>query len=779
MNNYIKSRKHAPKRTSPVLTTATLAAGLALALPAVAADDVPSADDSGQAKTLDKIEVRGLRSFVVSPKFTQTLQDTPQTIEVISKELFNQQGATTLTEALRNSAGVGTFYAGENGNTTTGDAVYMRGFDTSSSIYVDGARDLGSVSRDLFNIDQVEVVKGPAGTDTGRSAPTGAINMVSKQAKLGEAVSGAVSAGSEGQKRATADWNTTLGATSALRVNAMWQDSDVPGRDHVNNSRWGIAPSLGFGLGTGTRVFLDLLYVKQDNVPDGYVPTLGLPGWTPQPGLEQLAGHPVDPQNFYGTRDDHDNVTAQMATLRFEHDFSDAVKLSNTLRWGKTEQDYLLTAFMSTGGTTANPMGGNIKWTDIDDLSGYTMTRGNPTFKDQQNKIVTDQLNLRADFSTGAVDHFLSTGLELTREEQTAYGTVATGTRPPANLYDPDWNDVGDFAWSRSGAVSRGKTDTSAFYVFDTIKFGEHFLLTAGIRADHYTTDYNATAVCNTPGTTGGSGRSIVYCGTSPIGTIVNSADLEDSDTLLNYKLGVVYKPSDAVSLYANAALSQQPPGGANFALSTSANSADNVNNDPQKAKTLEIGTKWALNDMLALNMALFRTDVTNEIAADASSPSGYSQTGEKRVSGMEISAVGNITDNWNLSLGYLHQNAKVEEGALTAADGTPNLTYTPDEAVTSWTTYKFPFGLSIGGGARYTAGLHRGTDGAVGTPQYTKSWTVWDAVVSYDINEHFGLRLNGYNLFDKQYVASINKSGYRYTPGAPRYFLLSADFRF
>lgn len=776
MNNYIKSRKHAPKRTSPALTTATLAAGLALALPAAAADVTP-ADDGGQAKTLDKIEVRGLRSFVVSPKFTQTLQDTPQTIEVISKELFNQQGATTLTEALRNSAGVGTFYAGENGNTTTGDAVYMRGFDSSSSIYVDGARDLGSVSRDLFNIEQVEVVKGPAGTDTGRSAPTGAINMVSKQARLTEAVSGSVSAGSEGQKRATADWNTTLGENSALRLAAMWQDSDVPGRDHVNNSRWGIAPSLGFGLSGATRVYLNLLYVKQENVPDGYVPTLGLPGWTPQPGLEQLAGHPVDPENFYGTRDDHDNVTAQMATLRFEHDFSDIVKLSNTLRWGKTEQDYLLTAFMSTGGTAANPMGGNIKWTDINDLSTYTLTRGNPTFKDQQNKILTDQLNLRVDFSTGAVDHFLSTGLELTREEQTAYGTAATGSRPPANLYAPDWNDVGNYAWARSGASTHGKTDTSALYVFDTLKFGEHFLLTAGLRADHYKTRYAATAVCTTvtPLPRGG-----VACpaGTAN-GSIVPTANLEDSDTLLNYKVGLVYKPSDAVSLYANAALSQQPPGGANFALSTSANSADNVNNDPQKAKTLEIGTKWALNDALALNLALFRTDVTNEIAADPSSPSGYSQTGEKRVSGMEISAVGNITDNWNLSLGYLRQNARVEEGALTTADGTPNLTYTPDEAVTSWTTYKFPLGLTVGGGIRYTSGLHRGTDGAVGTPKFTKSWTVYDAVVSYDVNEHFGLRLNGYNLFDKQYVASINKSGYRYTPGAPRYFLLSADFRF
>ena len=148
---------------------------------------------------------------VQSPKFTQPLRETPQTIQIITSEVFTQQGATTLTEALRNSPGVGTFYAGENGNTTTGDAIYMRGFDTSNSIFVDGIRDLGSISRDVFNIEQIEVIKGPAGTDYGRTAPTGSVNLATKQAHLGNAVSGLVSVGSDGQRRAQADLNQTIG----------------------------------------------------------------------------------------------------------------------------------------------------------------------------------------------------------------------------------------------------------------------------------------------------------------------------------------------------------------------------------------------------------------------------------------------------------------------------------------------------------------------------------------------------------------------------------------
>ncbi len=752
--SHIKSRKHpTPTRTS-TLAAAGLVTGLSLAaLPGLAHAEAPAS-----ARTLDKVEVHAQQGYKreksASPKFTQNLQDTPQTMQVIASELFNQQGATSLTEALRNTAGVGTFYAGENGNTSTGDAVYMRGFDTSSSIFIDGVRDLGSITRDVFNTEQVEVVKGPAGTDNGRSAPTGAINMVSKQANLRNAVSGTVSAGVDGQKRATADWNQTLGETSALRINALWQDSDVAGRDHVNNQRQGLAASLGFGLGSDTRYYLNLLHVTQDNVPDGFVPTIGLPGWTPQPGLEQLAGHPVNPSNFYGTRQDHDEVTAQQATFRFEHDFSDALKLSNTLRWGKAEQEYLLTAFMSTGGNATNPLAGNIKWTNINDLSTYTLARSTTTTKDQENSILTDQLNLRGDFATGSVQHNLSTGLEWASEKQDTRSYAATGARPPANLYNPNWNDADNLVIAHNGASTHGKTDTTSLYLFDTLNFGESFLLTAGLRADHYTTDYRTVAA---------TGVATAF---------------SDSDTLFNWKLGAIYKPNESVSLYANYALSQQPPGGSNFQLNESPNSANSINLDPQEARTIEAGTKWSFrDDALALNLTVFRTEVTNEITGNATD--GYYQNGQKTVEGVEISTVGRISDNWSVSAGYTHQKTQVHKGTLLTADGSNNLTYTPEDAFTGWTTYSFPFGLVLGGGVRYSGEMHRGTDGAKGTPAFTKSYTVYDAVASYAVNEHLMLRLNAYNLFDKQYVASINKSGYRYTPGTPRTFVFSADFRF
>ncbi|HWL47932.1 MAG TPA: catecholate siderophore receptor Fiu [Sphingomonadaceae bacterium] len=708
---------------------------------------------------------------VASPKFTQPLRDTPQTIQVIKKDLFIQQGATTLTEVLRNSPGVGTFYAGENGNTTSGDAIRMRGFDTSNSIFVDGIRDLGSISRDIFNTDQVEVTKGPAGTDNGRTAPTGSINMVSKRAALDPLLAGTVSAGVDGQKRASVDINQPIGAlpNAAFRLNAVWQDSDVPSRDHVNNKHVGLASSLGVGLGTATRAFLNFLYVDQDNIPDGYVPTIALPGWEPQPGQEPLAGHPVDSENFYGTRKDHDDVTAQMATFIFEHDFSDRVKLTNVARWGRTKQDYLLTAFMSTGanivGDPANP----------DDLSAYTMTRGNPTIREAVNRILTDQINLRIDFATGAIEHNLSIGAEITGEKQVIYGHSSSGTLPVANLYNPDWNDTSDYTYWRNGSGAWGKTNTQAFYAFDTAKFFDGMLLvTGGVRVDHYKTTYFSNAACTTNVVPTPSRQT--QCDGEPIGTIVTTNDLTAKDTLFNWKLGAVFKPSEPVSLYVNYAVSQQPPGGDNFTLAAGSN-ANNPDFKPQKAKTIEAGVKWdALDGALAFNAALFQTKVQNEVnTADLSDL----QSGSKRVRGFELSVVGNITEAWSISAGYGHQKTKVTTGAPIAVDGTSNLTYSPDDSFTSWTTYRMPFGLEIGGGVRYTSGLHRGTDGAAGTPPRTEGYTVVDAMLGYALTDNIMLRVNAYNLFDKDYVTSINKSGYRYTPGQPQTFLFSADFRF
>lgn len=775
----IKSRKHAAHRFTANRTplAATLATGLVLAgpIPALAqSQGGPAADEVLPTKTLGSVEVVAEREApytgeLASPKFTRPLVDTPQTIQVIGSDLFNEQGATTLAEALRNSPGVGTFYAGENGNTTTGDTVFMRGFDSSSSIFVDGVRDLGSVSRDVFNIEQIEVTKGPAGTDNGRTAPTGAINMVSKRARLGDAVSANLSWGTAGYLRGTADWNRSLGDSSAFRLNVMAQDGGVAGRDVVERQRWGVAPALAFGLGTSTRTYLNLLHVQQDNIPDGGVPTIGLPGYSsPDPARPQIGDAPaVDPSNFYGTLSDHDDVAIDMATLRIEHDFENGASLQNTSRWGRNEQDYLLTAFM----LSADPA--RFITPDIDDPSTWEVARSLPTFKDQRNTILTNQTNLRMHFGdAGGVQHDLSAGVEFTREELQTRGQSPVGDSawPYANLYAPD-PDVTGMAWAHDGTRGDGRTDTASAYLFDTIEFNPRWLLSGGLRVDRYETEFSSLVECG--------GRRGPDCGELPAGSVVPGVDARDSDTLLSWKLGVVHKPTEHGSVYANYAISQQPPGGGSMELSNRDNNADNPAFDPQEARTVELGSKWnLLGERLLLTAAAYDTRVLNEIVQDPIDGLYY-QTGEKRVRGIELGAVGSLTEAWALSAGYTVMDTEVVHGDAVTADGSEVLAYTPRNAFTAWTTYRFDSGLTLGGGVRHNGDMTRGRDGAVGTPTHVDGYWVFDAIASYAFDNGLELRLNLYNLFDEQYVAAINKSGYRYTPGVPRSAMLTASYRF
>lgn len=776
----IQRRKHAarPCLSSHASTTplaAALLAGLALGAPlAASAQDASGPYPDDQVTNLGKVEVvaaggQRYTGQIASPKFTQPLVDTTRTVQVIGSDLFNEQGATTLAEALRNSPGVGTFYAGENGNTSTGDTVFMRGFDSSASIFVDGVRDLGSVSRDVFNIEQIEVAKGPAGTDNGRTAPTGAINMVSKHANARNASSASVSWGTAGQRRATADWNHAFGKGAAFRLNLMAQDGGVPGRELLERKRWGVAPSLAFGLGSPTRIYLNLLHVDQDNLPDGGVPTIGLPGYaSPDPARPQIGEAPrVDPHNFYGTLADHDDVAVDMATLRIEHDFSAAASLLNTTRWGRNEQDYLLTSFM----LSADPA--RFVTPDIDDPSTWAVARSLPTFKDQQNTILANQTNLRLHFGAeGAVQHDLSAGVEFTREQLHGRGQAATGGSawPFANLYHPD-ADVTGLTWAHDGTRGDGRTDTAAAYLFDTMKPSERWQLNGGLRVDRYTTEFSSLVVCG--------GRRGPACGDLPAGSVVPGVDAEDSDTLVSWKLGALYKPTANGSIYANYAISQQPPGGGSLELSASDNNANNPVFDPQEARTAELGTKWNLfGDGLLLTAAVYDTRVLNEIVQDPIDLQYY-QTGEKRVRGIELGAVGNIGEAWALSAGYTVMDTEVVSGSAVTADGSGVLAYTPRNAFTAWTTYRFASGLSVGGGVRHSGDMTRGSDRAVGTPTHAEGYWVFDAVAGYAFRNGLELRLNLYNLLDEDYVAAINKSGYRYTPGTPRSAMLTASYRF
>jgi catecholate siderophore receptor len=766
--SHIVSRKHATSRFNHHVSSALAMLIVPFAAQAAAADQVKAPTTLAEIKVVSSADNDFKADKAASPKYTEKLVDTAQSITVIKKELISQQGAVTLTEALRNTPGVGAFFLGENGSTTTGDAIYMRGFDSSSSIYVDGVRDIGSISRDVFNIDQVDVLKGPAGTDNGRSSPTGSVNLVTKQPTLEEATSGTVQIGSGSQKRLTTDVNHVIDADKgiAVRLNAVAQDSGNPARDQVKNKRGAIAPSIAFGLNSPTRIYLDYLHVDQENVPDGGVPTIGLPGYSapdvlPNPVRSFLnTARPVDPHGFYGSNTDHDKVRADMVTIKIEHDFSPTIKFLDTARYGRTHQDYILSSFMANTG--------NLKTPDPADPSTWTLARTNRTVKDQTNDIMTNQSVATITIDGGLLKHTVVAGLELTSEKQTniGYASASLGTLDPAPLYAPNpAMAVHNLNPTRNGTGADASVNTQSLYLFDTVKIGEDWIFNAGARVDHFNMSYNAvtalTAVTNG----------------LPVGTLVPT-NLHLGDTLVNTKVSALYKPTKDSSVYALVASSKAPPG-TNLAFSTNANSAANPKYEPQASTTTELGTKWDfLKQKLSFSAAVYRTTVKNEVEQDPIDLLYY-QTGRKRVQGVELGVTGELSRDWLVSAGYARMDTKVESGKLITAANINALSYTPKDTFTGWTSYTLPMGLKIGGGARYVGKLLRGTDGAVGTPAYADAYWVVDAMASYPINKNVDLQFNLYNLADKEYIAAINKSGYRYSPGAPRSASLTANFRF
>lgn len=771
MSIYIKSRKHHAVHRLCTSLGSSVGASLAVSALALAAPLSANAQQTERqgGTSLPQVEVKESKESykaerISSPKFTQPLVDTTQTVTVIKKEVFHAQQATTLTEALQNSAGVGTFNTGEGGGgTNTGDAVFMRGFSTANSIFIDNIRDTAGVSRDLFNIEQVEVVKGPAGADNGRSAPTGYINMVTKQPILENAYSGTLTYGTGDQKRITADLNRQVDGVNgaAFRLNLMKQDSGVPGRDRVANKRWGIAPSFAIGLGTPTRILFDYLHVQRDNVPDAGIPTIGAPGYFNTNTVGKNLAR-VRTANYYGTANDYDRSTTDMFTAILEHDLNANVTIRNIMRYGKTKQNYAIVSPNLIDASNANP-------------ANWTIARPLQT-RDQENDILTNQTNATIKFNTGPIKHAVTTGLEFIHEKQTTvlYNGGTPAPNLTSNLYAPNPYAPASVAIFPTGERREGITNTVGVYLFDTLELSPQFQINGGVRLDRYHTDYNTI----TP-STAASNPSL------PVGTL-RSETLGKGATLLNWKIGALYKPMPNGSIYVAYATSQQPPGGAGFALNGAANgttnSADNVNLAPQKAGTAEIGTKWDVFDKkLLLSAALFRTEVSNEITRDAVTGNLFTQSGKKLVNGIELGASGEIVRNWSVNVSATLMNAKVSSDTSASLNNAP-LSFAPRKALSIWSTYALPAGITVGGGVRYIDTLARTASntigGATNTP-YAQSYWIADAMVAYQISKNVNLQLNLYNLANQSYTASLNNNGNRYIPGAERSAKLSLNLAY
>ncbi|MBH3410237.1 TonB-dependent receptor [Pseudomonas putida] len=744
MMRHVPSAVSSPRLIVTAIGVAFSASGAYAADPAastaITLDATSVNGKAEQASTDYKVERAS------SQKYTAPLVDTPRSVTVIPQQVIKDTNALTLQAALRPVPGI-TFGAGEGGN-PQGDRPFIRGFDAQGDTYLDGVRDTGAQTRESFAVESVEVAKGPNSAIGGRGAAGGTINLVSKRAHLGNSLDGAWTWGSDQTQRYTFDGNYQFSDTVAGRLNLMTHESNVAGRDKVNYDRWGIAPSLAFGLGTATRVNLDYYHLESDDLPDS-----GIPYSIPTAGsAARTSAHPSKPNdggdsdNFYGLTDrDFRKTRVDIATFAIEHDLTDALTIKNTFRHGNSMQDYILTQPDDSKGNVNN---GSV-WRRANTRVGNTST-------------TTNQTDLFGEFYLGGLKNSFSTGIELSREESdretynvdtdTVPGGAANTNCTPGmigatsgynctSLSNPNPDDPWNGAISRNYAGTNTKSNTRAIYVFDTLELSPQWLLNMGLRYDHFDTQYRGY---NANGSTAVSSKGIVSKG-------------KDTSEFITGQLGLVWKPADNGSIYVSYATSATPPGaylGEGMEGNPLGNTTDRSGNllssdmEPEETTNYEIGTKWDLfNERLSLAAALFRTEKEN--ARVQVNTTTYENVGETRVQGIELSASGKITDKWQVFAGYTYMEARqIDGGPLGAANDGNQLPNTPNNSASLWTTYSITPKLTIGGGAFYVDDVY----GSVANTTMVDSYVRYDAMAAYKLTKNVDLQLNVQNLTDKVY---------------------------
>lgn len=774
-------------RPSP-LATALL---MTIATPALAAPvgEAP-ADAAMQAKELDTVEVHGERvRKASSPKYTEALVDTPQTITVVTSEVMAQQNLLGLKDVLSTLPGI-TFGAGEGGG-GYGDSINLRGFTASSDITTDGVRDSAQYTRsDTFNLEAIELVNGANSAMSGAGSVGGTINLVSKAAREGDFSTFTVGAGTDNYGRVTADSNFDFENGVAVRLNAMGHTQDVPGRDEEFKHRWGFAPSIAFGLGSDTRFTLSYLHQHDNNMPQYGVPfALSPSNDGPLPG--------VDRETYFGYRNtSRQESDVDMLTGLLEMDFGDRIGLRSLARLQRVEQYTNATALQGTwclangtnpytGGACANlPAGPGVPAGTVQPPGTWSPTGGpRGLVRDTENFIAHSQTDLTLGFDTGRVGHDVVVGVSFSKEDfeldsgsgfRNADGSELANNNSNYPLQDLDnpyniWTGPRNFV--RTGRTE-GSLENQALYVFDTLKFGERWLLNLGARYEH------------------NEGDTVTYGVTDGRITGVTNRFVNEDD-LFSYRAGLVYKPMDNASVYLSYANSRTPS-------KTSVNGACNANTcnvDPETAVNIELGTKWdVLENRLALTAALFRNERQNYKVASAD-PLEPEQVldGKARVDGVALGVAGNITREWAVFANYTFLDSEVLQNAADEAASDPvkgrELTQTPRHAASLWTTYALG-DWTFGYGATYQGSFYPNNANEA-VYRKTDAYWVHRAMVGYQINPRIGLQLNVSNLFDEEYYTGIRNNltvdaagtvtagnGWA-NPGEGRSAVLTATFRF
>ena len=717
---------------------------------------VASADDAGNGQEASagdrrEIVVTGVREAETGYKVSNSssgmrtdtpLVDTPQSVSVITAKQIEEQAANSIGDAVRYTPGI--YSAQGEGNRET---LVIRGMTTTGDFFVDGIRDDVQTYRDLYNIQRLEVFRGPNAMAFGRGGTGGLINRVTKVADWTPVREVRLEAGMYDHYRGQIDLGGAVNDAVALRLTGVYQNSGSY-RDGVEYERWGINPTVSFRIGANTVIQAGYEHFQDDRIADrGVTSRLRPAGFT---GAVEFVDTPRS--RFFGDPENSPTWTnTDAANLYITHDFGGGVTLRNRTRYADYDKFYqnVFPGALNAAPST-NPAGlpaGTYAAGTIVQISAYNQATKRENF--------VNQTDLNAEFSTGGIGHTLLVGAEFGRQNTDnirleGFFPVSGNASGVSAIFAPLSNpriSRNDIRWApnATSASNTSSLDIAAGYIQDQIELSPAFQVVLGLRFENLVTNV-------TNRRTGAKFRTV--------------------DNLWSPRAGLIYKPVENASIYASFSRSYLPRGGDQLAGLT----IDNQSLDPERYQNYELGVKWDINPSFSIGAAIYQLDRDNVIVLiNPNDPAaGTELGGGQRSRGFELQAMGNITPQLSVVGSYTYQEAEFTRAiSATVKDGAwiPNA---PRHSASLWTRYDVTpqLGLALGGvyqGRRFAA-----QDNLVAMPGYFRA----DAAAYYRINESIDLQVNVENLTNETYFvfAHSNTNG---TPSAPTTVRGAVNFRF
>lgn len=648
-------------------------------------------------------------------KIPTLARDLPQSISVVRKQQIDDQLFSSIGEVVRYQPGI-TGGQGEGNR----DQIVIRGQDTTADFYVNGVRDDVQYFRDLYNLERIETLRGPNALTFGRGGGGGVINRVSKEAQFSPVYEFTLQGGSYGDRRGTFDLNRAFGSKLALRLNGLGEASDSF-RDHVDLRRYGFNPMATIAPDEETRITVSFDFFRDRRTADRGIPSIS----------RRPADVPIS--TFYGDPSQSDvRADVNVLNVGFERQFGKVLFRNKTL-YGDYDKFY------------QNYVPGAVNSAELVSITAYNNTSGRRNFFNQS--------DFYYDLITGGIKHTLVGGFEFGRQLSTNFRNTGyfnnTSTSILVPFDDPLVSTPITFRQSATDGNNKTDLTLTAAYIQNQVDINRYIKVIGGLRFDYIDLKFHNNRT---------------------------GADLRRIDRIVSPRIGVVVKPFERLSLYANYSESSLPSSGDQFATLA----ANTETLKPEKFENYEIGVKWDILRNLSFTSAVYRLDRKNTRANDPNRAGFFVQTGAHRTNGFEASLSGNLTNEWSLTGSYAFQDAFIAKTTTSAPAGT-KIGQVPRHNFSIWNKYQFLRKLSAGVGVISRSDMFAALNNedvpslrATVVPAYTRL----DGAVFYTINEHWKLQANIENILDKVYYQNAHNNN-NIGPGSPRAAKVALTARF